>query len=116
MDNPNSHSSTFGPLTRVAFARICRKFCFRTDGWTGPEITPGNEDYKLDWHRGDTEQITLYADGVVQYYKNDGVEGEDEITPLHDKDWVESLTRQQVDGGIALFAVDFFRQLKGLDV
>ncbi len=116
MDHPTSHSSTFGPLTRVAFERICRKFCFRPDGWAGPELTVDGTDYKLDWHKGDTEQITLYADGVVQYYKNDGVEGEDTITSLHDHEWVKTLTARQMEPLIAISAVDFFRQLKGLEV
>ncbi len=114
MDNPSSHSSTYGPLTSAALELICQKLRLDKAGWSGPEIVAENDDYKLDWNRGEDEQITLYADGIAQYYKDGGVEGEITITPLHDKGWLALLNPKKVEAVIGLFAVDFFRQLKGL--
>ena len=72
--------------------------------------------YKLDWYvsrrepvRGVSECSTRTA--CIEFYcKDETVEGN--ITLLHYKQWIRRLIKAGVHHGIAVFAVDFFKQLK----
>ncbi len=115
MDNLNQHSATYGPLTGFALKTILNLLKKDPKGWTGPEITADKGTYKLDWYAPDYEEsgdyITLYDDGLAQLYVNDDIT-EYKITPLHFKSWIEKMRDAGVHGGMAVFAVDFFKELK----
>ena len=112
MDNPSSHSATYGPLTSRVFAIICEQLGLNRTDWSGPEIIADHSDYKLDWHNKSGGHITLYSDGVVSHYDDDAERGSTSVIPLHDRGWLDKLKVRDEMATIVLFAVEFFEELK----
>ncbi len=122
-ENLNEKSGDHCHLTSRAWKLIradLEKQLGRTlDNWTGPKITADSGTYKLDWYAPDDlkpvelseEYLTLYEDGVWQFYGKDG-EIEGRILRLQDRRWVQRMIDDGVNGQIAYFSVQFFKRLK----
>jgi hypothetical protein len=118
----NQRSSDHCHLSNRAFKLIAeavaKKIGRTLERWVGPEIVTEDGTYKLDWHAPDgpdlalsDEAITLYEDGVWQFYGKDGqIEGR--ILRLHDRRWIQKMIDDDVIGVIAHGAVHFFKSLK----
>lgn len=116
MNDPNSCSADYGPLTGIAFKVIMGMLGKDVKGWSGPKITAENGTYKLDWYAADYdntgEYLTLYDDGAFQLYQDDEIINELKIPPLHFRGWIDKMIDAKVSGTVAVFAVDFFKVLK----
>lgn len=122
-DDINQRSSDYCHLTNRAWrlirAELEKKLGRTLDNWSGPRITAMTGTYKLDWYAPDDlrpvelseEYLTLYEDGLWQFYGKDG-EIEGRVLRLHDRRWINRMVKEHVDGRIAFFAVQFFKELK----
>lgn len=119
MADVNSYSSTYCYLTgfiwKVLREKIEKKIGRELEGWDGPEITLETKEYKLDYYPPDDslseEYLTLYSDGVWQFYGKDGdIEGR--IDAPHSRRWISRMTKQGTLGIVAHGAVMFFKDLK----
>jgi hypothetical protein len=108
----NNRSADYGHLTTMAFRLICQRLGVDPTGWSVPNIRADVGTYKIDWYAPDPSEdaITLYEDGVYQFYGKETKEGK--IIPLHYKSWIRKLIAAGVHGGVAKFAVEFFKDLK----
>lgn len=109
--NYQSRSADYSPITRVAFELLCKEFQLNKNDWSGPEITAEKGSYKLDWQHQNGGLITLYDDGVAQYYDEDE-QKETQIIPLDGEQWIEILISRDVIAIIAVCAVEFFKDIK----
>lgn len=103
MPEYNDRSSDWGPLVAAALEKIASKLGVTAAGWDVRVYGEGG-DYKVEWMRGDDEEITLYLDGIATLGSR-----EVSVWPLHDRRWVKKLIDQGVHHGIAFCAVEFFK-------